>query len=1102
MPEEGHVSILVKDADGAVVRQLLNSEFRKQGEHTASWDGLTTPIWKTPGKVVEPGGYTWSAIYHTGIGLRLRGWAYHGPNDPWGVSPTTFWGGDQALPVECITDGDRIYLGWAGAEAGKALIACDLDHNVLWAAGYHFNGVTSAAVDGDIVYYASGSVIKRVGVEDGKPVKWKGRNSANLKIEDLWEDPLRMPTGIGHGARESIAAYKGKLYVSFANWTFERRDVLDWRALLVGVVVGALPGKDHSPVSAAIWGKLDDRCQKAIKDYLAGRKTEDEAFKHNAYWIPDVRDVVIKTLKGLLGDNSFVKDGDKLSGSPLAQANRRMMEKTYGAAVVKMRTDIIAVLDGDTGKLLKTLKVRAPGKMFMVRDDLMYVLSERSKILAFNPQTGSVGKVVVEGLEGAGAMTVDKDGEIYVSNGKLCDEILVYSPDGKLLRTIGEKGTRVDAGPWNQNALRYVWGMAVDARGNLWAAETTPAPKRMSVWNAKTGEFVTEYFGATHYGASGGAVNPRDPNLLVGEGAEFRIDPKTGRSKLLGMITDQVYHRFARFCEGKNGKLYFTAAFTGRVWGPEVPPQIRIWERLGDGDYAWRATIRKEKDKTIFWADANDDGEEQDEETTSLPMPLGFSGYNSWSMGLNTNFTFYGAHKGKGYQIKVKGFTKSNAPIYDLENLKELPRITPGALSSPDDRLILSCDAGDKLFRCYEIETGKLLWTYPNTFHGVHGSHRAPGPKVGMIRGAFGIIGNAQLPEPIGAVWAINTNVGEWHVLTEEGYYLTRLFQGGRGKIKYPEKAAPGVDVTNIPPGLGGEDFGGSMIQGKDGNLYIQAGKISLWDIEVVGLDTVKKLKGGRLKITPEKAFNARIVRGRALQDDAKPKSTTVKMRTPKFTGNISSAFGRGNLLRYQKNADAAVTSAIAWDDKNLYLAWEVKDATPWTNGAGEVEYMYATGDTVDFQLATDPNAGEKRTTAAAGDLRLSIGNFKGKPTALVYREVVAVGAAKDPRTFSSGVVAKHIVESVKVLKEAKIEVKLGENTYTVEAAIPLAALGLKITEGMKTKGDFGVTHGNANAQDTVLRTYWSNQATGIVSDEVFELKLEPRNWGELTFEE
>ena len=115
--------------------------------------------------------------------------------------------------------------------------------------------------------------------------------------------------------------------------------------------------------------------------------------------------------------------------------------------------------------------------------------------------------------------------------------------------------------------------------------------------------------------------------------------------------------------------------------------------------------------------------------------------------------------------------------------------------------------------------------------------------------------------------------------------------------------------------------------------------------------------------------------------------------------------------------------------------------------------------------------------------------------------EVAAQDRILSPKTFSSGVIANFVVADVHVIKDAKIEVKIRKNGYIVEAAIPLTALGLEPADGWTTTGDFGVTYGDPKGQDTVLRTYWSNQATGIVNDEVFELKLEPGNWGELIFE-
>ena len=50
---------------------------------------------------------------------------------------------------------------------------------------------------------------------------------------------------------------------------------------------------------------------------------------------------------------------------------------------------------------------------------------------------------------------------------------------------------------------------------------------------------------------------------------------------------------------------------------------------------------------------------------------------------------------------------------------------------------------------------------------------------------------------------------------------------------------------------------------------------------------------------------------------------------------------------------------------------------------------------------------------------------------------------------------------------------------------------------GVKLRGDVGVTHGDPAGTRTRLRTYWSNQQTGLVDDAVYELKMTPKNWGE-----
>lgn len=400
---------------------------------------------------------------------------------------------------------------------------------------------------------------------------------------------------------------------------------------------------------------------------------------------------------------------------------------------------------------------------------------------------------------------------------------------------------------------------------------------------------------------------------------------------------------------------------------------------------------------------------------------------------------------------------------------------------------------------CYDIASGKLMWTYPINFTGVHGSHRAPSAHLGMIRGAYDITGSAKLADPVGNIWVIPTNKGEWHVLTERGFYLTRLFEGDPTRNVYPDSATPGVSLDTLPPGAGEEAFGGSITQHVDGKLSVQGGHISYWNCEVVGLEKIRALPGGKVTLTEDDVVKATTFRDRDLQESSAAKRLVVIQVTPEFSGDFDKDFAGAPVAHYQKDAATAVRSAALWNKDTLFLAWEVKDATPWVNGADAPEFMYARGDTVDLQLATDPNAKADRKDAALGDLRLSIGSYNGQPTAVMYRKLAK---EKSPKEFSSGVIKGYVMESVLVVKDAKIKVKVDEKNkrYIVQAAIPLAALGVLPRDGVVLRGDFGVTHGDKAGRDTVLRTHWSNQSTGLVSDEVFELQMAPNLWGEIEF--
>ena len=741
-PEDGYVSLLLRASDGKVVRQLLNCEPFPKGIHQVKWDGLTTPIWRRLGDPVPAGTYNWEAIHHKGIGLRLRGFACNGGATPWDYPPGTGnWGGDHGVPVTAAAAGARIYLGWSGAEAGKALLACDLQGAVQWNNAHGgIGGAQMVAVDGDTVYVVRETepqgdkkvVLYRLVAATGAYSTWDGSESTDLSI----------------ASPDGLAAQGGKIFLSY------------------------------------------------------GKKNQ------------------------------------------------------------------VLVLNGRSGREQKTFAVDSPGTLRAADSGTLLVVSGGRAVLSLDLAQGK-SRTLIRGLASAAGLAVGADGKVFVAEREPDNQVKVFDREGRPLSTIGRKGGRPAIGPWVADGMSHLAGIDVDREGHLWVMEADYHPKRVSVWDSSSGKLLREFFGATHYGASGGAINPVDPNFMVGVGCEWRLDPRTGRGSCTGVVERRTAGA-ARFCT-VHDKLYL-------VTGPEMfqAGSVNIYERLGEGNYKLRASIESQgKDRearTLFWADENGDGRQQSDEVVSIPGRLELMGYIAMDMGVGADLALYGSLSTAGpVHIAVSGFSSCGAPRYDTAHLRKLP--APG-IPSADGKLLLAGNGGGAhydRFTCLALPAGDVRWWYPNTFAGVHGSHLAPPLEVGLIRGCLGVVGTARLPEPVGNIWAISTNVGEWHLLSERGYYLTRLFQGDPVRVKFPPQAVPGAVMDDAPPGQGGEDFGGSMTQARDGRVYVQAGKTALWNLEVVGLDSVRSIGGGRLTISEAETRQALALRDQQASEGRRP---------------------------------------------------------------------------------------------------------------------------------------------------------------------------------------------------------------------------------------
>ena len=152
----------------------------------------------------------------------------------------------------------------------------------------------------------------------------------------------------------------------------------------------------------------------------------------------------------------------------------------------------------------------------------------------------------------------------------------------------GRAGGRPSRGPWQSEALGPVKAVALDARGRLWVAEGDAVPPRFSVWNTEgnQGRLAREFFGPVPREDTGAAVLPTDPEIIIGAGCEWRIDPGGGPAKCLGVITRDGMAA-TRFRQAENGALLLL------VRHPDGT--VSVFERRGEGDYEPREQHSKDE---------------------------------------------------------------------------------------------------------------------------------------------------------------------------------------------------------------------------------------------------------------------------------------------------------------------------------------------------------------------------------------------------------------------------------------------------------------------------------------------------------------------------
>ena len=989
------------------------------------------------GQLVATGSYRFRGLSHKALDISYQ-FAFNNPgNPPWDTGDGRGnWLADHTNPQAAAADEEAVYMAAPNAEAGTSVMRLDLEGRKQWGVIRVMPAISTAiAVDDQFVYIA----LDRQGY-------------ALIKGKDNQDG--------------EIILYKvDKRTGRFAGWPDNQREhsIQVWPLTLIPTG------------NSFVWPPKPDPS------------------------LPELRRT---------GGVTAAAMRQQLFGMALDEKN---------CFIPAYYLDQVLVVDKAAGTLTRTLSVPKPAGLAVAKDGRLLVASGQ-QVLSVDAASGESRPLIAAGLQAPIALAVDKQGNICVSDWAGAMQVKVFSPEGKPLRTVGKEGGRAWIGAFDQAGLLLPRGMAVDAQGRLWVAEDDVSPKRISRWSA-TGKFEQDFVGPTGYGGMYGCINPYNAAQALNYGCEWALDWKGGQGKCVGTLWRQM-HQDALFGVESYDRIWVVRS-KGKEYLVSDNARDTVVISIRDGDYYRPLAavgyglpnvdfLPKHDDKldNFVWSDRNGDGRVQADEIRIFPAPgvdQPMRWYCGWTWAVDEDLTIYpGSTEGSGgthfWKLPVTGWSPCGAPLYDGPNAKLIVNQKVDWFSNA-----MKCDgAGNVLANQSPLTSyapdGAIRWTYPNQWPGVHGSHRSPQAQPGRLIGPLYVTGNGNLDRDRGEVFAMIGNMGQVFLMTADGLYIGELFQDARSAPEsLPGTIKRGMSLNKTS--CGSEPFGGYFFRNpQDGQFYVVQGHSAGVINQVKGLDSLTRLAGGRCAFSLEQYRQAeQLLAKRAAAAALAPMKLTPIWPDFALRGDLTGwQWTEGTYADFSFDAAHTCRAAARYDDKNLYLAYQVRDDSPWVNGTQDAKLAFKGGDCAVFEIGTDAKATTGRGEAVAGDQRILIAPVGGKSTVILYDFVHpgATGAA----TFDSP--SQHTrVDRVAVLTDASLQVHKTPEGYSLEAVIPLSELNWKPQPGKALRGDFGVIYSDAAGQVDVLRMYWANHAAGIVSDIGIEARLQPNLWGVMQVE-
>ncbi|MFZ2656127.1 MAG: hypothetical protein WAX69_14445, partial [Victivallales bacterium] len=836
VPRDGSVTLVVEKPDGTRVRNLISDYPRKAGANTDYWDGADDN-----GRLVSPGDYIVRGLCHEGIDPVFR-MAYGSPgNPPWETSDRKGgWLADHVAPMAAAADDARVYLSSECSEGGNTVIAVDLDGQKQWGIARDPGGMITT--HGGHLYMLRGGrvggqfnpgkiIIARIDPAKGVYVPFSDKQSFKVISEYPDEHQVKPKEPVGKAVADhaydadwcqfesmGLASAGGKLHVSL----FYQNAVIDIDPES-GDVVGRHEIERPVGLAADKSGKLlvvtgkkivrmdaDGRTEPVVSEGLSapiGLATD----KAGNIYVSDWADQMC--VKVFTSDGKFIRSIGKVGGRPLTgDYDPSGMFRPWGIAVDAQGRLWVAEHDHSPKRV--SVWATADGKFLREFCGQTAYASGEAAVNQFNTRQAFVGGNTVELDWATGRWRV---------TGSLWRPTRPGDLLGPSVRWLSSSGY-----PWPHFEFR-------ERDGHKYLIFS---------------EAATEYLCVNELDDKGRAR----PLMAMGQVRYF-----SGEGHLPDLVVKHLWDD-PKDLEWARANHPFVFIGSGeKVMGEP------FWKM------AREAEARKRPMHAYFhWTDANGDGMVQEDEiqfyskdeTGGVPHSKG-----GWQSAVSPDWSIplLGGGYGKTtvWRIPLKKWNEAGAPVYDFKDAKLI--LTEKYMGELGGANSLWADTqGNLLVNQTPLQMftpdGKLSWSYPNKWPGVHGSHTAPKDRRGLLIGTIKVLGSATVPE-LGEIFCMNGNLGRDFLMTTDGLYVTSIFKDGRSAPDtLPDSERRGISVASMS--AGGENFGGEFFRNAlDGKVYIgspiSSARETMMLCEMTGLDKIRRLPNMKVSLSEAQRLEA-----------------------------------------------------------------------------------------------------------------------------------------------------------------------------------------------------------------------------------------------------